>query len=177
MQCNTTKKIPIEDTQKKNEKGIKSVLPQKKIQSDNCKRERKVSKSTRRLEDINKMITLNSSLPGSALNLNRLNSQSKRQGGMHTGRSRWWSQRTWSSTLLINTPKLYLHGEQPRKSKRHSVVECIKTLTTVCPFTRDTLRYKVIHRLNVEVSIKPFHENDKLKKREECPYFDQMNIF
>lgn len=116
MQCNTTKKIPIEDTQKKMRKESKVCRHKKKNTEDNCKRERSI-KITRRLEDINKMITLNSSLPGSALNLNRLNSQSKDKGGMHTGRSRWWSQRTWSSTLLINTPKLYLHGEQLRKSK------------------------------------------------------------
>lgn len=51
-----------------------------------------------------------------------------------------------------------------QKIKRHSVVECIKTLTTVCPLQETHFRYKVIHRLNVEVSIKPFHENDNQKR-------------
>ena len=45
------------------------------------------------------------------------------------------------------------------------MVECIKTLTTtVCPLQETHFRYKVIHRLNVVVSIKPFHENDNQKR-------------
>ena len=46
------------------------------------------------------------------------------------------------------------------------MIECIKTLRTECPLQETRFRYKVIYRLKVEVSIKPFHENDNQKRTE-----------
>lgn len=119
MQYSNRKENTYRGYAEENEKGIKVCHHKKKKKKnteDNCKRGRSI-KITRRLEDVNnKMITLNSSLPVSTLNLNRLNFQSKDMGGMHTGTSRWWSQNLELNSSYKHT-KLYLHGEQLRKSK------------------------------------------------------------